>query len=102
MENKLFIGMVGALIICLVLIGVVWGHVDYNYELKKCSNLKNSNYEFTHDVQLNAKYAQDCYAIKNHPLIYMGYLFGYGLVGAVAGFIISMLAFLIKLMAEDF
>ena len=72
MEQK-WIGFI-AVIILLVLasatIGAFLGHVDYNYEVNKCQNLKGSNYEFTHDVQLNVKYTEHCFYIRSHPFAY--------------------------------
>jgi hypothetical protein len=55
--------------------GAIYGHVNYEYELNKCANMKGSSYEFTHDVQVGANYAQHCFRIKNHPTAYIGNIF---------------------------
>ena len=55
--------------------GLIFGHVDFEYEQDKCTNMKSSTYEFTHDVQVNADYAETCYSYQNHPAAYVGNLF---------------------------
>ncbi len=71
-------------LICL-LIAVPISYVQYNYEVQKCSNLKVSetNYGFTHNVELDANYNQNCYRLRNHPLVIVEYLVMYPLLMSV-------------------
>lgn len=61
-------------LILVTFIGAILGHINYGYEYNKCTNLKDPTYEFTHDVQLNVEYTENCYYITSHPLAYFGYV----------------------------
>lgn len=69
---------------CLVF-GIIYGHTDYNWEQDKCSNMRGSTYEFTHDVQLGADYASNCYWYQHHPMAYISNL----LLGILLGIFMS-------------
>lgn len=70
------------------LIGGILGEVNYNYELDKCNTMTNeaSAYEFTHDLQHNAEYNQECFELKEHPLSHFSYTGG----GAIGGVVIIL------------
>lgn len=61
----------------IIVIGIIpiinFAEMDYNFEVDKCNNMKRSNYEFTHDVQINAEYSKDCYYTLNYPLAKLNY-----------------------------
>lgn len=48
--------------------GFVVGEISYEYEINKCRNLKDSNYNFDFKIEKDASYAQSCYFYNNHPL----------------------------------
>lgn len=56
------------LFLLAALIGGILGNVGYEHDVNKCTNLKSPNYEFTHDVQIDAHYESDCFYTLNHPL----------------------------------
>lgn len=86
------IGLV--IMFAFIAVGVVYGHVDYDWEQDKCSSMKSSNYEFSHDVQLNADYAQHCYYYQHHPMAYMFNI----LMGIFLGMLFSIIPWAIILM----
>ena len=68
------VSIITVMIICVGILPVVYfSELNYNYDYGKCKNMKQSTYEFTHDVQINAEYSQDCYYIVNHPLAKIKY-----------------------------
>ena len=77
--------------------GAILGNIDYNFEVDKCSNLKpsTSGYDFNYDVQLNADYEQDCYFINEHPLAYILYVIGLGLLMMLIGGFLWFMGFMI-------
>jgi hypothetical protein len=88
-----------ALLVGLIalLVAVPLGYVQYNYEVGKCSNLKVSetDYGFTHNIEIDANYNENCYNLRNHPLAILRYLFIYPLF---AGIMFGMIGFMISLM----
>lgn len=74
-----------------MIFGVIYGHVDYDWEQDKCSNMKSSTYEFNYDVQLGADYASHCYWYQNHPMAYISNI----IMGLVMGILISLIPWLI-------
>ena len=80
-----------AITLILICFGTYAGTVDFDVEKKMCQTMKTSNYEFTHDVQLNAEYSESCFDTLNHPLARTYYVLG----GAVVGFFASLIPWLI-------
>jgi len=78
-----------------VMIGAVYGHIDYNWEIEKCSNLRTSSYSFTHDLQINANYASHCYWYTNHPAAYFVNTIGFGLLALLMSSIPWVLIFVL-------
>jgi hypothetical protein len=89
---------IGAIIMffCLVY-GVTYGHVDYNWEQDKCSNMKGSTYEFSHDVQLGADYASHCYWYQNHPMAYISNI----LLGILIGIFMSVIPWIVVIVLNE-
>jgi len=48
--------------------GFILGEITYGYEIDKCKNLKDSNYDFDFKIERDASYAQNCYFYNYHPL----------------------------------
>ena len=69
----------------LFMIGIVWGMVQYDYEIDKCSKLdtQTSNYEFDHTVELDANFNQHCFYFKNHPLAFIWTIIIHGIMGMI-------------------
>ncbi len=69
----------------LFVVGLMWGMVNYDYEIDKCSKLNTqaSNYDFEHTVELDANFNQHCFYYKNHPLAFIWSVIGFGLLGAL-------------------
>jgi len=67
-------GIIVGLIFLLIAIPI--GFVQYNYELDKCTKLKVSetNYGFTNTIEVSANYNEECYRLRNHPLVILEYL----------------------------
>src|SRR3990167_2251366 len=91
-KQVLFLVLVTLLAIAYLVVCPILGYIDYLYEVDKCTNLKTSTYEFTHDIQVNVEYTQHCYWINNHILvipihIMFAYLLG-GLILLLPGFIL--------------
>jgi len=89
MNKKQKIGICIGVIITFIFMsyGIIYGHVDYNWEQDKCSNMKTSTYEFTHDVQISADYSTSCYWYQNHPMAYIANLIGCALLGILVSLI---------------
>lgn len=62
------------LLIIFILVPLVFtlGHIEFEYELDKCDNLKSteSGYDFDKTIELNAEYNEDCYYRNHNPLAY--------------------------------
>ena len=74
-------------LITLVLFGLgsMWGVVDYNYEIEKCSSMTSatSNYDFTHTLEIDADFSQHCFYYKNYPMALFWNVFGFGILLAI-------------------
>ena len=72
-------GLIGFIIFTFI------GHIQYNYELDKCANLKSieSAYDFTNKIEIDAEFNSHCYYLRNHPLAILQYYFLSGLLGAL-------------------
>lgn len=68
-----------------LMLSIIIGHIQFNYELNQCANLRatESQYGFTHTLETNAEYNSHCYFLRNHPLAIPTYYIGRGLVGAI-------------------
>jgi len=92
-----------ALILGLIgfMISVFIGHIQFNYELNQCSNLKSteSQYGFTNVIKTNAEYNSHCYYLRNHPLAIPSYYIGIGLLGTT---FFAMLGVAIGLLNKPF
>ena len=84
-----------------VVFGLIYAHFDYSWENQKCLNLKSANYEFTHDVQLNADYASNCYWYQHHPFGYAANLLGGALMALVLSGMLWMGILFIKMIISD-
>ena len=75
----LILGLIGFIIFTFI------GHIQYNYELDKCANLKSieSAYDFTNRIEIDAEFNSHCYYLRNHPLAILEYHFLTGLLGAL-------------------
>ncbi len=68
---------------------------QFNYDLEKCEELdsKESSYDFTNRIEIDARYNERCYFINKHPLALPSY-FVNGILASVAfgllGFLILM------------
>ena len=91
----LILGLIG------LMISVFVGHIEYGYELNKCSNLKSteSQYGFTHVIETNAEYNSHCYYLRNHPLAIPSYYIGGGLLGMM---LFAMIGVMIGLFSKPF
>lgn len=83
----LILGLIG------LMISVFVGHIQYKYELNKCSNLKSteSQYGFTNVIEINAEYNSNCYFLRNHPLAILSYYVGIGLPGMMLFVMIGLI-----------
>lgn len=66
MNKKLLWIIITLYLVLSMIAGAIYGQVNYNYNVDKCTNLKISNYNFNYDVQIDAHYAKDCYNTLNH------------------------------------
>jgi len=85
-------GFLFGLIAFLLFLPIIY--IDYNYDLDRCSNLQSSEteYGFSHTVELNAEYSEACYYLRNHPLAIVERIVLLPLMGAILiGLFVSMI-----------
>lgn len=80
------------------LISIPFVLINFNYGIDKCSNLnsKESNYDFSETIELNAQYNERCYYLNNHPLALPSYF----MMGAVISGIFAMLGWAYGLFSQ--
>ncbi len=73
-KRKRYIIMAGVFLAIGIILGSISGLVGFNYELGKCDSLtsKQSNYDFTNRIEIDADFNQHCYYLENHPLALFG------------------------------
>ena len=87
-----------------LIIGSLVGIMNYNYEIIKCENLESSesNYDFDLKIEKNAEYNNNCYYLKNHPLVIPEKIFLSGTIGFIISILIVMMIYLISTMGKIF
>lgn len=85
------------LVFIAMFIGGLIGNIQYDYDLDKCREMDTSDiaYEFTHDVQINVEYSENCYYMNNHPMAHFWAVFGAAMVGFMIVLFITMMAAMI-------
>ena len=72
-------------------------NADFDYNLKKCSEMNSgtSNYDFTHRVEIDARYNEKCFYYENYPYARLTNIWIPALVGSLV--FTMMISFLISL-----
>ncbi len=76
--------------IMFMIVGIYFASINFEVDKNMCQTMKTSNYDFTHDIQVDASYSENCFDIMNHPLE----KFYYQLGGAILGLLISIFVWL--------
>ena len=73
------------IIITLVFVsfGIYASAIDFNVDKQRCETMRTSNYDFTHDIQVDASYTSDCYSKMHNPLEQTYYMILGGLLGLI-------------------
>ena len=105
MGIKILICTIG-LILCLLsfTIFVYFENINFDYNLKKCSNLdsSHSSYDFTNTMELDAKYNEECYYLKNHPYAKLERVYGPSIAYSILIVILFiLLVILLQLLREQ-
>jgi len=82
--NKMLIMVI---ILSSLILGVLVGSIQYDYEVDMCNNLDVNSFNYDLNLELSGQTAKECYGINNHPLAQTGMI----LMVTALFFVISLL-----------
>ena len=100
---KIVFGIIAFLLVFSL--SVYFNNIDFNYQLDKCENLDTntgSSYDFTNTIEIDVKYNEECFYLKNHPMARFTEVYVYAILASILSVVFTILFIsLFKVMTDD-